>query len=32
MYAKHCYTVLDGIDGNTAFLYDMITYVRNRSK
>ena len=32
MYAKHCYTVLDGIDGNTAFLYDMSTYVRNRSK
>ena len=30
MYADHCYAVLDGIDGNTAFLYDLITYVRNR--
>ena len=32
MYAKRCYMLLDGIDGNTAFLYDLITYVRNRSK
>lgn len=32
MYAEHCYAVLDGIDLNTAFLYDLITYVRNRRK
>lgn len=32
MYAKHCYAVLDGIDGNTSFLYDLITYVRDRKK
>ena len=30
MYAKRCYSVLDGIDGDTSFLYDLITYVRNR--
>ena len=32
MYAKRCYTALDGIDGNTAFLYDLVTYVRDRRK
>jgi geranylgeranyl diphosphate synthase type II len=32
IYAKHCYAVLDGIDGDTTFLHDLITYVRDRSK
>lgn len=32
MYAKRCYTALDGIDGDTAFLYDLVTYVRDRRK
>lgn len=30
MYAQRCYSVLDGIEGDTAFLRDLITYVRNR--
>ncbi len=32
MYAKRCYDVLDAIDGDTTFLYDLITYVRTRRK
>lgn len=30
MYAENCYAVLDGIEGNTMFLSDLVTYVRNR--
>ena len=30
MYAENCYAVLDGIEGNTVFLSDLVTYVRNR--
>lgn len=32
LYASDAYTVLDGIDGDTTFLRDLITYVRNREK
>jgi geranylgeranyl diphosphate synthase type II len=32
VYAKHCYDVLDGLDGDATFLHDLITYVRDRSK
>ena len=30
MYANDCYAVLDGIDGDTTFLRELITFVRNR--
>lgn len=30
MYANHCDAVLDGIDGDTTFLRDLVSYVRNR--
>lgn len=32
VYAEHCYTVLDGVDGDTEFLRDLITFVRNRER
>ena len=32
MFANECYAVLDGIDGDVSFLYDLITFVRNRDK
>ena len=32
MCAKDCHTVLEAIDGDTAFLSDLIDYVLNRSK
>lgn len=32
LYASDAYAVLDGIDGDTAFLRDLVTYVRNREK
>jgi geranylgeranyl diphosphate synthase type II len=30
IYAHRCYRILDGIDGDTFFLRELITYVRNR--
>ena len=32
IYASDAYAVLDGIDGDTSFLRDLVTYVRNREK
>lgn len=32
MYAANCYAVLDGIDGDVAFLRDLVTYVRGREQ
>ena len=32
MYAQNCYAVLDGIDGDTSFLRDLVSYVREREK
>lgn len=32
MYAKNCYAVLDGIDGDVSFLRDLVTYIRERDK
>ena len=32
IYASDAYAVLDGIDGDTSFLRDLVTYVRNRDK
>lgn len=32
MCAKDCHAVLEGIDGNTEFLNDLVDYVLNRSK
>lgn len=31
MYAKDCHTVLEGVDGDTAFLHDLIDYILRRS-
>jgi geranylgeranyl diphosphate synthase type II len=30
MYARSAHAVLDGIDGDTSFLHDLVDYVRNR--
>lgn len=32
IYASDAYAVLDGIDGDTGFLRELVTYVRNREK
>lgn len=32
MYASDCYATLDVLDGDTTFLRDLITYVRNREQ
>lgn len=32
LYAADAYAVLDGIDGDTSFLHELVSYVRNREK
>lgn len=32
MCAKDCHTILEGVDGNTVFLHELVDYVLNRSK
>ena len=32
MYAQDCYAILDALDGDTSFLRDLVSYVREREK